>query len=101
MTPRPSRLQPLAILTLAALFGAAGLWRWPFPERDLLIRVLGRDHPCVVDVLRWTYATLWFTTPALLLTSLSALAFIFLQRPRTHTRPTCSCTSRGFEGSLS
>ena len=77
---RPPRVRPLVILTAAALIGAVGLMHWPFPDRPDVLLVLWRHEPHVVTVLRWTYVGLWFTTPALVLASLSALTFIFVRR---------------------
>jgi hypothetical protein len=80
---REARVRPLVLLTLAAFIGAAGLIRWPFPENQDVIRILWRHQPHAVSVLRWRYALLWFTTPTLVLASLSAFTFIFLGRHRS------------------
>ena len=77
MRPRiPQRF--VVIVAASAAIGTAGLWRWPFPATDDLLQIIWLHQPRVYDLGRWVYCTLWFTTPALALSMLSAVVFIFL-----------------------
>jgi hypothetical protein len=73
----------IAFATLTV--GCTGLYTWPFPWNDLLIRLIDREAPRLCAALSLTYTALWFSTPWLLLTLLRGAWQI--HRPRAWSRP--------------
>lgn len=70
------------VLTLAAtiVVGTAGLRAWPYPSDQVFLALLGRHQPDLARAFGYAYAALWFTTPWIALSMLSAVAAIFLGR---------------------
>ena len=71
----PSR--HLVVVAASGVIGAVGLARWPFPATDDLLQVIWLHDCRVYHLCYGLYLTLWFTTPALLLSVCGALTFIF------------------------
>src|SRR5581483_5457744 len=71
-----------APLTLAAtaMVGTVGLHHWPFPADNVFLAVLEARKPWLFDSLAYVYATLWFSTPFLALSIVSAGASIVALR---------------------
>src|SRR5262249_26933026 len=67
-----------AAITLAgaAVVGTAGLRAWPFPADNVFLMLLDARKPLVYDGLSYLYATLWFSTPFIALSMVSAVATI-------------------------
>ena len=61
----------------SALIGSAVLLTWPFPLQDDLVQVIRLHDPSLFELCRWTYGVLAFTTPFLLTSLLSSIAYIF------------------------
>ena len=64
---------------------ALGVWvtayyRRPFPEDDLLAQVILAERASLFHAIRWTYITLWFTTPFIVCLSVLSLAYIFIMK---------------------
>src|SRR5262249_20821595 len=67
-------------LALAAVVGTVGLRAWPFPADNVFIAVLEARKPWLFDGLQYLYATLWFSTPFVALSIVSALVTIVVLR---------------------
>src|SRR5882672_6686615 len=67
-------------LTLAGVVGTLGLQAWPFPADNVFLAVLEARKPWLFDGLEYLYATLWFSTPFVALSILSALVTIAVLR---------------------
>jgi hypothetical protein len=76
------------VLSLACslLVGTAGLHVWPFPAYDPLLQLVAHERPSLYQGVIYTYNTLWFSTPFLLLNVVASVVYIFvarLDRPAT------------------
>src|SRR5215468_9892233 len=67
-------------LVIAAAVGTVGLRGWPFPADNVFLAVLEARKPWLFDGLAYLYATLWFTTPFVVLSIVSAFATIAVLR---------------------
>src|SRR5213083_282026 len=67
-------------LALASMVGATGLRAWPFPADNVFLAVLEARKPWLFDGLEYLYATLWFSTPFVALSIVSALVTIIVLR---------------------
>jgi hypothetical protein len=76
-------------LALAGVIGVVGLQRWPFPAENVFLAVMEARKPWLFDGLAYLYATLWFSTPFVALSIVSALATIAVMRcaPGTSFQP--------------
>jgi hypothetical protein len=64
----------------AAILGSAGLHVWPLPAHDQVLALIALRRPALYTAVAYTYATLWFTTPILLLNMTASVAYIFASR---------------------
>ena len=76
------------VLSLACSLrvGAAGLHVWPFPAHDPLLQLVAHERPSLYQGVVYSYSTLWFSTPFLLLNVVASIVYIFvarLDRPAT------------------
>jgi hypothetical protein len=67
-------------LAVAAAIGTAGLRAWPFPADNVFLSAVYAHKPLLFDGLAYVYATLWFSTPLIALTIVSALATVLVLR---------------------
>ena len=67
-------------LGLAMLVGSAGLQVWPFPVDHPLLELIAVRRPAVYAGFLYGYATVWFTTPFLVINIFSSFAYIFVAR---------------------
>jgi hypothetical protein len=67
-------------LALAGVVGSVGLRAWPFPADNVFLAVLEARNPGLFDGLKYLYATLWFSTPFVALSIVSALVTIVVLR---------------------
>jgi hypothetical protein len=67
-------------LGLAAAIGIVGLHQWPFPSGNPFLAVIDARKPWLFDGLAYLYATLWFSTPLIGLTVISALLYVAVMR---------------------
>ena len=67
-------------LGLAAAIGVVGLHQWPFPSGNAFLAVIDARKPWLFDGLAYLYATLWFSTPLIGLTVISALLYVAVMR---------------------
>ena len=67
-------------LALAGVIGLVGLQHWPFPASNVFLAVLEARKPWLFDGLAYLYATLWFSTPFVALSIVSAFATIAVLR---------------------
>jgi hypothetical protein len=74
-------------LALSAFTGVIGLRLWPFPEDHALLGLIQARQPVLYAGFAYTYATVWFSTPFLVLSSAFSLLYIFVAR---WDRPTTS-----------
>ena len=65
---------------LSAGLGATGLWVWPFPAENAVLRLIQVAHPTLWAAMAYTYATLWFTTVWLACNVVTSLMYIFFGR---------------------
>ena len=67
-------------LAVAAVVGTAGQGAWPFPADNVFLAVIDARKPWLFDGLAYLYATLWFSTPFVALSIVTALATIAVLR---------------------
>ena len=67
-------------LACSSLVGVVGLHVWPFPQHDPLLALIAIRRPVLFAGLAYTYATVWFTTPILLLNVAASLVYILIAR---------------------
>lgn len=65
-------------IALSLVLGAWGASRWPFPANDALIATIQVAQPQLHAWLGYLYATLWFSTPCLVLNVLGSLTYILI-----------------------
>ncbi len=71
----------------SALTGVIGLHVWPFPAQNTVLALIQARQPAVYAGFVYTYATVWFSTPFLVLSGALSLVYIFVAR---WDRPTTS-----------
>jgi hypothetical protein len=67
-------------LALAAIVGAAGLRVWPFPSDHPLLELIAAHRPMVYAGFMYAYATVWFSTPFVLISIIASFTYIFVAR---------------------
>ena len=67
-------------LAVAAVIGTLGQRAWPFPADNVFLAVIDTRQAWLFDGLAYLYATLWFSTPFVALSIVSALATIAVLR---------------------
>src|SRR5262245_13106423 len=67
-------------LALSVLVGLVGLRILPFPVDNPFLVVISFSNPSLYSQLAVTYATLWITTPLVVISLISALATIAILR---------------------
>ena len=67
-------------LAVAALVGVVGLHNWPFPSDNAFLTVVDARKPWLFEGLAFLYATLWFSTPLIVLSVTSALLYVAVMR---------------------
>jgi hypothetical protein len=67
-------------LACSLLVGSAGLAVWPFPAHDRLLQLIAHERPALYQGVVYTYNTLWFSTPFLLLNVIASFVYIFVAR---------------------
>ena len=72
-------------LAVATVVGTAGVRAYPFPRTNVFLALLETRKPELVQALAYVYATLWFSTPFLVLSLLTALATIAVFRGERST----------------
>lgn len=70
---------PLNVVVAAAI-GIVGLRRWPFPTDDVFLAVIEVRKPWLFEGLAYLYATLWFSTPLIGLSVVTALLYVAVMR---------------------
>jgi hypothetical protein len=77
------------VLSLAcgAITGVIGLHTWPFPAENVFLALIQARQPAIYAGFAYTYATVWFSTPFLVLSGGFSLLNIFVAR---WDRPTTS-----------
>ena len=73
-------------LALAAIVGGAGLALWPFPVDHPLLALIETQQPTIYAAIAYGYATVWFTTPFLIINVASAFLYIFVARTERGVR---------------
>ena len=83
--------RPLVAMTVAARVGTWGLSAYPLPMDNVFLEIMALRNPAVLQLLGYTYATFWFTTPflatSLLLSVLAIVAYHRLPSTRAHPLP--------------
>jgi hypothetical protein len=67
-------------LVIAGGIGLVGLRRFPFAVDNPFLAAIGAREPALFAGLAYLYATLWFTTPLIALTVVSALLYVAVMR---------------------
>jgi len=67
-------------LAVATAIGVVGLRFWPFPVDNAFLAVVDARKPWLFEGLGYLYATLWFTTPLIGLTVITALLYVAVMR---------------------
>jgi len=67
-------------LAMATAVGVVGLRLWPFPVDNAFLAVIDARKPWLFEGLAYLYATLWFTTPLIGLTVITALLNVAVMR---------------------
>jgi hypothetical protein len=64
-----------------------GLHTHPIEMRDVFVALIAIQRPILFDVLAYTYATLWFTTPFLTTSLVTSILVIAVSRRPASRRP--------------
>ena len=56
-------------LACSAILGVIGLHTWPFPADNVFLALIQARQPTIYAGFSYTYATVWFSTPFLVLSS--------------------------------
>src|SRR4051812_43657915 len=67
-------------LALSAVVGVAGLHAWPFPSGHALLGLIEANRPMLYAGFAYTYATVWFSTPFVLLNVVGSFMYVFVIR---------------------
>jgi len=67
-------------LALSGVIGVIALRLWPFPAENVFLGLISLRRPVRYAALAYTYATLWFSTPWLLLNVAFSLIYSSQQR---------------------
>ena len=67
-------------LALAGAIGVVGLHNWPFPADNAFLAAIDARKPWLFEGLAYLYATLWFSTPLIMLSVTSALLYVAVMR---------------------
>jgi hypothetical protein len=67
-------------LVIAGGIALAGLRLWPFPSDNVFLSTIATKTPRLFDGFAYLYALLWFTTPLIALTVVSALLYVAVMR---------------------
>jgi hypothetical protein len=67
-------------LALAGVVGVVGLHRLPFPSDNAFLAAIDARKPWLFDGLAYVYATLWFSTPLIVLSVTTALLYVAVMR---------------------
>ena len=73
-------------MALSGVIGVVGLRVWPFPADNAFLALVAARRPTLSLGLAYAYATVWFSTPLLILNVAASLGYIFvarLDRPAT------------------
>src|SRR6202171_2601807 len=83
--------RPVVAMIVAAGVGTWGLSAYPLPMDNVFLEIMALRNPAVLQLLGYTYATFWFTTPflatSLLLSILAIVAYHRLPSTRAHPLP--------------
>ena len=77
-------------LTAYVLAWATGLtlyFRYPFPNRDPILRLIALREPAIYEGTRYIYSLFLFTTPYILFSVVLSGLYVFALRPRKRARP--------------
>ena len=64
----------------SVLAGVIGLHVWPFPTQNTVLALIQARQPAVYAGFVYTYATVWFSTPFLMLSGALSFVYIFVAR---------------------
>jgi hypothetical protein len=67
-------------LALAGVVGVVGLQRFPFPSDNAFLAAIDARKPWLFEGLAYLYATLWFSTPLIVLSVTTALLYVAVMR---------------------
>ena len=67
-------------VALAGMIGVVGLYRFPFPSDNAFLAAIDPRKPWLFDSLAYVYATLWFSTPIIVLSVTTALLYVAVMR---------------------
>ena len=65
-------------LALSTVIGSVGLRVWPFPVENVFLALIEVQRPNLYGSVAYAYATLWFSTPMLLLNVVFSVIYIFV-----------------------
>jgi len=76
-----SQTAKLALLLAgSATCGTLASYRWPFPEENALLQLVGLHQPWLFYGIEYSFLVMLYTTPYIALSVLSSLAYIFAGR---------------------
>lgn len=67
--------------------GTFALRHWPFPSEQPLLALVGVERPGIFAAIHWSYVAMLFTTPLVMSSVATSLAYIFLGRASGEARP--------------
>ena len=77
MLTRLIEARTVVSLACAAALGTLGLAAWPFPEADPVLGLIAAERPTLYQGLAYAYATVWFSTPFLLLHTVASVVYVY------------------------
>jgi type IV secretory system conjugative DNA transfer VirD4/TraG family protein len=76
----------LTAYVVACATGLTLYFRWPFPSRDPVLRLIALREPAIYDGIRYIYSVFLFTTPYILFSVVLSGLYVFALRPRKRAK---------------
>src|SRR5229473_5508840 len=77
----------LVAYVLACATGITVYFRWPFPENDLMLRLISIRAPLIYAFFKYTYTLFLFTTPYIAYSLVLSGLYVFAFRPNRKIKP--------------
>src|SRR6202140_3274645 len=74
-------------ILLSVPVGIAGMFQWPFPEENALLRLILLEKPALFFALKYAYLTMLFTTPFIAFSVALSSFYIFVARRERKSGP--------------
>ncbi len=87
MIQRALASKGIVAYVLACATGITLYFRWPFPENDLMLRLISIRAPLIYAVFKYSYTSFLFTTPYIAYSLVLSGLYVFAFRPTRKIKP--------------